>query len=467
MKPFPPERKSQVKYRASIENQRSFSLSLILLVLLTIYLGVLTNFARAEEAKSLSIKAAISEALDRNADVLKAREAIQQSESEYHQTISKLFPTVNGYANWNYIKDAADQNFSNFGGEAFNQYQVGLKFNQPLYDGAVLGGLGFAKKGTDIKKTELEIAEKTISESVIETYYTLLLNERLLQILNDTYAVDVSTLKAAENYYRLGRIQKVDFLQLKTQTALLKPKIAQAENQIQVAASQLATLLHHVDAGEVRTKGALVTPDPKWVKEQVEKRSKELPEITAARLSVDQFEDGRSVSMAAHLPKLSFVGQYGRLTYVKTDLLDSNATNWMIGLQLTVPIFTGLSSLSERSALASQQKQLELTETKLSDTVFVNEIQTEKDVEVAQTQMIASEEAARFGEEGMKEAEKDFKLSTISYIQYQSSLQAYLDSESNYYQSKYRYIVAIAKYFNAIGVPISNLISKLDELSSK
>jgi outer membrane protein TolC len=170
--------------------------------------------------------------------------------------------------------------------------------------------------------------------------------------------------------------------------------------------------------------------------------------------------------MAPNWPSLSFVGNVGRSANTKNDLFDQNTTNWSIGLQLNIPLFTGLSSVFQRNSLASQEKQLEYTETKTSDTVSLNQIQTEKNLESAQTALDASREAAIYGRQSKTAAERDYRLLNINYLQYQTSLQAYLTAETGYNQAKYNYIVAVAQYFNAAGVPISILISKLEELSA-
>ena len=440
-----------------------------------IYLALLTNFAlwtsqnsQSEELTPLSLKEAVQLALAKNPDVLKAHESVNQADSARSATFSKFLPTLSADAKYNYQKDAVDQNFANFAGETYNQYQVGFNLTQPIYNGgAMFAGLSYSKKQQEIKNLELQIAERNLSESVLENFYTLLLNERFLQILKDTEAVSISTLKKAESYVHLGRVQKVDLLQLKTQNALLKPKISAAENQIQTSAANLATQLHILNLSALHVRGKLVSPNSIWVKSMLEQKSGSLPEVARSRTLVDQFSDQRTVTMAPYWPQLNLVGQWGRLSYAKTDLLDSNATHWTIGLELSIPIFSGLSSIYERESLLSQEKQMEFDETKTADIVSVNQIQTEKNLLLAETQLDSAKEAAQFGNESLKEAEREFKLSSINYLQYQSSQQAYLDSENGYNQAKYDYIVAIAKYFNAMGIPISKLVDELEELSKK
>ena len=415
----------------------------------------------------LTIAESVQQALDKNPDVLTARAAVDQTDANFHLAISKVFPTIGATAQANYVKNspllAPDVVF---GGQPYNQYQAYLNVNQPLYQGgAILAGYGYSKKDREIKKYALYVQERTTTESVIEAFYSVLLNQRLKQILDDTYSLDLEITKIGERYFKIGRAQKIDLLQLQTETALLPAQIAQAQSNMETSAYSLAVLLRDLNTTQIRVTGELVAPDPKWVRSLLATKMKELPEVSEARTQVDQFEDTKQIDLATYYPSANIVGQIGRNAYSKTDLLDNNATSWTIGLQLNIPIFSGLASIYTKDSLVAQEHQLEFAEAKTSDTVSANQINTEKNLTVAETQLSTGEEAARYGRESLKEAQKDWKLATINYTQYQTSEQAYLTAETTLYNAKYNYIVSVAKYFEAVGVPIEKLVAELDRLS--
>lgn len=421
--------------------------------------------AYAAELAPFTIQQSVNRALEKNPDVLKAREAEQQALANQSLAFTHIFPVVNGSLVGAHNKAASNTSSPLFGGDPYNQYTAGLTLTQPLYDGALFAAYRFTKKDQNIKHYAEEIAERTITQSVLEAFYSVLLNERLLRIYKEAQKVDEATLAIAERYSRIGRAQKLDVLQLKTQVALLTPKIAQTESLMRTAAAQLATLLRSLDANAIRLQGAFVTPDQAWVKGAVEQNKKELPELQQARELVNQFEDTRDVTMATYWPKLNFVAQAQRQGYTKHDIVDDNSTSWGLSLQLTVPIFAGLGSFKQRDSLASQERQYELDETRTADTVSVSQIQTERDFEVAAKTLQSSREAANYGIESLKEAQRTYKLQMINYLQYQASEQAFLDAQSGYLQAKYSYIVSLSKYFNAVGVPTSILVAKLEELT--
>ena len=88
-------------------------------------------------------------------------------------------------------------------------------------------------------------------------------------------------------------------------------------------------------------------------------------------------------------------------------------------------------------------------------------------MEVAVKTLESSQQAASYGIESLKEAQRTYRLQMINYLQYQNSEQAFLDAQSGFLQAKYNYVVTLSKYFNALGVPSSTLIAKLQELTQR
>lgn len=421
------------------------------------------DFAFASDNPVFTISSAVDRALDRNPDVLKGREAILQTSYDYRFAFAKVFPTVSGKLVSSHLKAAVSSGSALFGGDPYNQYLAELDLDQPLIQSGLLAGVRYSNKQKDLKQVELEIAERTLAVSVVENFYTILLNQELLAILKNTLIVDQETLAKAEQYFRIGRAQKIDVLQLRTQVAAIYPKIAQVESQIRTSAALLAGQLRDLDADSLRLKGTLSSPSMDWVKKTAEQHREEVLEVVRSRTLLSQFEDSQSVRMGVYWPTLDLLGKIGRQGYTKNELFEASTTYWSVSLQLNVPLFAGLSSIYQNDSLTSQKRQLEMDYLKTTDTALIGQIQYNKELEVAQSQLESSAKAAMYGRESLAEAQKSFRLQTINYLQYQSSHQAYLDGESTFVNAKFKYIMAIAKYFQSLDVPLQNLVSKLEE----
>jgi HAE1 family hydrophobic/amphiphilic exporter-1 len=415
---------------------------------------------------SLSIQSAVQYALDRNPDVLSGREAIEQDNKNIKYAITQVFPTINATGSALKEKDAVlENNGASFGGNAYNTYTIIGKLTQPLWDGgAILAGLSYANKDKQIKQKNLEITERTVTLSVLQAFYSVILNRENRDILNQTLKVEQQSLVTTDHYYKIGRAQLLDVLQSKTNLALLLPQIATAENQMKAQASQLVSLLHENQAKSVNLVGSLEAIDMPSVMELLPLK-KELPEISVARLTINQFDDTITETLAPNWPSANIQASYGRDSNVKSDLFNDYATQWTVGLYVTVPIFSGLSSVYQRQALLSQQQQLRYTEQKTLDTLSYNQVQSERDLDTALANLKSSKSAADLGAASLKEAQREYRLQTINYLQLLSTQQTYLQAESSYVQAEYNYISGIANYFVASGIPLTRLLDILETKS--
>jgi outer membrane protein TolC len=150
---------------------------------------------------------------------------------------------------------------------------------------------------------------------------------------------------------------------------------------------------------------------------------------------------------------------------VKSDLLNEYETAWSFGVYVTIPIFSGLSSFYQKAALLSQQQQNRYAQQTTLDTLSYNQVQSERDLDTAVANLKSTKSAADLGIASLKEAQRDFRLQTINYLQLLTSQQGYLQAESSFIQAEYNYINAIANYFVASGIPLSKLVDFLEAKS--
>jgi protease secretion system outer membrane protein len=220
------------------------------------------------------------------------------------------------------------------------------------------------------------------------------------------------------------------------------------------------SLLHDNQTEAVHLIGEMVYIEPATVAKVIQLK-RERPELTRSRIAIDQFEDKTTVTLASYNPSFDFQALYGKTANSQSDLLNDFSNTWSVGFQLTVPIFAGLASVHEKRVLASQEKQLEYNQDALLDSLAFSEVQAERNLDVATTVLKRSKEASDYSIASLKEAQREFKNATTSYIQVNTSEQNFLDAQTRFIQAKYDYIDAVSKYFVSAGVPISELVRLL------
>ena len=411
---------------------------------------------------TLSIKDAINRTLSRNPDEANFKERIHEDEAAKMQSYSLLLPNLSATGTATEQKDAVNLGSAAFGGNTYNKYIAQLKLTQPIYQGGALtAGIHYADKDIEVRKLDLEVTERDLQVSVVQAFYSVFTNQQVVKILYETQGVEKESLATAEKYFRIGRGQLIDVLQIKSQIALLNPQIETAENQKKDAVSQLATLLHDDQANQLELIGSLSVIEPETVKALLPAR-KTLPEITRGETLMSQFEDKKDLTLSTYMPNLSLQGTFGKSSHTKSELFDDYSTAWSFGVYLTIPIFNGLSSIYQRKVLNSQAMQLELTQQKLLDTLSYNQTQAERNLDTATSVLKSSKQASEYSKASLKEAQRDYRLQTISYLQFLTSQQNYLSAQLSYIQSKGNYITALAKYCSATGIPIIKLVDLLD-----
>jgi outer membrane protein len=421
---------------------------------------------KTDTLPTMTIGTAVQTAMNENPLVKQARERLNEVDATLRGSYSALFPTIAAIGNGNYKKDPVTNPYALFNGEPYNMYNVGLQITQPIYQGGLLtGGIGLAKSQSSQAEINYKMTERDTTLKVIQAFYNVVLAERNVEILKENQKVDQDLLKVIEHFEHTGRAQLLDVLQVKTEIALLLPQIAQAENLVKINAFQLATLVGLREVPEIAVRGTLDPPDRKAIEQDVKNEKLRIYEVELANEQIHQVQAQKDIALAKDLPSLNAAANWDRSAYVKTDLLNEDATNWTVSLNLTVPIFSGLSSIYERRTYASQEAQADYGKTNAEDQANLNQIQALKTLDTAETTVEFSKKAFDIAGQSLKEALRQYRLGTSNLQQYLQNEQSYLQAATSYESAKYQYIVSLASYFSAIGYPVSNLVQKMENRS--
>lgn len=419
-----------------------------------------------ERAFAMTLHESIDLALSKNLEVRSAREQMRSAEARESSAVSSVFPVISVDAQALRRRDAQNQyGLVAFGGEPFNQYVAQLKGVQPLYRGGMLAA-GWKAAGAETRMQHLNvaIAERDLSVKVVESFYDVLLAQAKILSLEEAAKVEGESLKVSESRERTGRSQKLDVLQSKTQLALLQPRISQAKTEIELAASRLASVLGDLSSQELSVNGSLDPVGDERVQGVLKRYVQKLPpEIEKSEKIVEKATSMKTIGMAKHLPSVDVVANYGRTTFRKIDLIDNYLTSWSFGLQISIPLFSGLSSFSDRSDWAAQVEQAEIERARTQNAAALNEIQAKKNYELTQAVAVSSKTAYELAKESLAEARKNYRLSMIDHAQYFASQQSFLEAEISYRKAQRDALVATAHLLTSVGVPMNEFYQLIGE----
>lgn len=411
----------------------------------------------------LDLATAVDSAL-RNSPVL-AEAKEKQREYRYQANVlrSTLFPSLAANANAARKKDSvANKTVSTvvFGGDPYNYYNLNLQLTQPLLVWGSVAAVRQAGIDRDITNLEADITARDLTRDVISAYYRVVLNQNLIGILVEEEGVIKEALQTARTRLGLGG-RRIDLLQVRTRQALLQPKIEKAKNELAASAAELAKLMGEPQRTDIQLRGKIPQLSFPAIEGKLNLKEFELPELEKLRLARERVDEERSVQLGKQLPQLRFQGDYNFTNYTKSELFDPASNSWAAQLVLSVPLFSGLSSIFERKALEARDEQLAAQERETANSLSLAQIKSRKVLESAGTSLTFAQEAADLARDSMKQASSDYRFGHIDFLQYLQVQQSNFEAVTSLSQLKYDNIVALANYFASSGQPLNKLVELL------
>jgi outer membrane protein TolC len=243
--------------------------------------------------------------------------------------------------------------FAGFGDLGFgseNTWQLGLSLSQPLFSPRIRHQNRIAEAERTRAEIELNSQRAQLALDVTQAYYDAALADRLVTIVEATLAQADTTLAQTRLARQVGTLPEFDVLRAQVQRDNQVPLVIQRRADRDLAYTRLRLLLDlPADAPLALTTSLDETqavPVARFAANEgllgdttVANRAP----VLQARTLVTMQEGSLRITRAQRLPTVSLVSQYGRVAYPGGVLpaWDQLRTNWTVGAQLTMPLFTG------------------------------------------------------------------------------------------------------------------------------
>lgn len=321
------------------------------------------------EMSALTVDEAVAVALDGSRELVQARDDVARADSRIVEARSGALPQVNGA--WNMERNLKPNVFvmsipDSAGVMHKNRLKIGTDYTssfgvnltQPLYVG---GKVGAALTGARVYRRLAAQTERLVRQNVIygtlQAFYGALLARELEGIA--VAAVDQAErhLANVETRRRAGAATDFDLLRARVNAANLRPGLLEAQNRTRTALLRLTQVMGVDPATPVGVRGQLAPPDTSVLAAAAAADLTGRPDLVMAELGVKLQQQAVRIARGDFLPTLSasttmaYNGNFDRLGYDRADW----STYWTAGLNLSVPIFSGL-----RSSAQYQQARLDL-----------------------------------------------------------------------------------------------------------
>lgn len=456
--------------------------------------------AAAQEAeRSMGLTQVVRTALDQSRDVRAARLGLEEANEQVSEAWSNVYPSVELNASYtrnvsptvNFLPAAIfdstagpdDYIAVQFGAD--NQWTSTVTVEQPLFSAAAFLGVGAAGRFKNLQEEVVRGLTQSVVTRVRTSYYQLLLAQEQFRLTENSVRRVRASLKETRALNEAGLASDYDVLRLEVELANLEPNLRRAENAEAQARRRLAVELDLPRDEPLRVRGSLATMDLSDPEANTP-ANRELLAFTgfrgegleavdraldvAARLRSDLRQLELTESLRKTEMRLEQVEYLPRITLFGTYLISAQdngspdffgrgdgqrAYSRNVGLRVSLPLFQGFS----RDARVDQKRALlrrAETQTRLAADEARSEVETlVESAEEALLRAKGQQLAVQQAQEGFEIARAQYREGLGSQLELTDAEVALRQSEFNYAQAVYDYLVARARLDQATGrVPL-------------
>ncbi|MFH1113202.1 MAG: TolC family protein [Pseudomonadota bacterium] len=191
------------------------------------------NLKPEQRSIRLNLPQAVGIALRNNLNIVDAQIAVRESECRRREAYSDMFPKLSVEYSATGYRYKQGSNVSNLAGahnsrrdsskypyadypyriDPYRAHTLSATLSQPIYSGGkLLANYGYAKLGVDYSNVQLEIDKQDLILKVHEAYYSLLKQELIVDVANQSITALTSLRDQTRKFFKAGTVAKVDLL---------------------------------------------------------------------------------------------------------------------------------------------------------------------------------------------------------------------------------------------------------------
>lgn len=374
-------------------------------------------------ASALDLLQAYNAAQTQDATLLAARAAAQAGRERIPQARSQLMPNVaiNISANQNQLSSTS----TNFLGQeqtseaSYPSGNQALVIRQPLYRPQLTAQLRQARAQVQDVEALLAQEEQSLVVRVSGAYFDALSAYEQLDIVMAQLTTYTTQLDAARKIFAAGSGTRTDVdeaLARLDQTSAMEIEARQnvtfTLQQLQTMVKQPVDKLARLDAQRFDQMDSRTDSLQSWV-DRAEGAS---PQLQSLKAQVEVARQEIDKARAGHHPTLDAVAQWSRSESESVTSIRSTYTNATIGVQLSIPIFSGGSVNSAiRQALAGQERAEQAVEAAKRD-LGVRVFKEYRGVTDSVAKIKALEQAVRSADQLVLSSNKSFQAGSRTLV---------------------------------------------------
>ena len=409
----------------------------------------LLGMAAALPAWSLDLRQAYESAYENDATIRASRAGAQANRERLPQARAQQLPNVSFTAGRNHNDlTSKTQNFLGQPTTTENQYYSGnqtLSVRQPLYRPLLSALVRQAQAQVEEADALLERDEQTLVTRVGEAYFDALLAKDQVLLIEAQKTTYTTQLDAARKGLQGGTGTRTDIDEAQARLDLTLAQELEALQNVEYTRRRLEALMGRpadVLASLDVQRFNPTAPIPALVDDWVERAEQASPELQSLRAQLEVARQEVEKAQAGHKPTLDAVAQWSRSSSDSVTNVNSRYDNKTIGLQLSVPLYSGgyVSSVV-RQAVAAQERAREALEAARRD-LGVRVHREFRGMTEGVLRVKALEQAVRSAEQAVLSNQKSFLAGSRTTVDVLNAQQQKTTAQRDLAQARYLYLVS-------------------------
>ena len=385
-----------------------------------------------QQGDILTLRQCIDIALKNHPAIQAAAGTVRQSESKIGQARSGYFPQItfnSGYSRMGPTETSLRS-------DPYNNYSNTLNLNQTLFD--------FGKTYTKVRiqslqkeSSEADFKDTTISIilGVKQSYYSFLKAKMSVTVATETMKQFQQHYDVARAFFETGKSSKIDVTSAEVNLSNASIQLISAQNSMRIAFVKLNQAMGVVSVPEYDVKDEFDTEKTEISFESALSQAyQNRPDVFSTALKREALEKNVTLNKIGYLPTLSGNAAYG---YSGDDT--SIDRSWNVGVALTFPLFTGLST---KYAVDEASASLDIAlanEESLKQRIYL-------EVQSAWLNRKEALERIEVGKAIVRQAEETLELARGRYATGVGSSIEITDALIKHYNARMTYITALTDY---------------------
>lgn len=428
--------------------------------ILTLCFATLSLWGAAAQMR-LTLGEAVDLALSENPTIKVAELEIERFDYVKRQTWGNLLPQLSASGSYqrSIVKSEMRGGIS-FGAD--NTFAVQGDLSLPLFAPQIYRTMKLNDTQMAAAVEAARGSRITLVAEVKKAFYNILLAEQSLEVLRESQATVQRTVDDTKLQYDNGLASEYDLLTAQVQLSNLHPTILQTETSVKLAKLLLKMYLSIPEDIEIEVEGELdgmrdqVLAGTDGLTADVTENS----DLRTLELQQELLQRQLKVANANRLPTL---GAFGSATYTGNDMepfmgmgsTDGAKFFWThpitVGVQLSVPIFAGLTKMNKSREIKNQIKQISLQRTYAEQQINVQMQSALNDLLTAREKMFAQEQTVTQARKAYSISDTRYRAGAGTILELNSAQLAQTQAQLNYSQAIYDYLSAKAEYDRIAG----------------